>query len=516
MTRYNFRPSRRTVLAGISATAIGAATTGLPHMALAQDLSGGTLRVGVPADMTNYDPMQFSTVNFFLIKNLYDGLIEYDAAGTAIPSLAREWAIAEDNLSVTLILRDDVKFHSGNAFDSDAVAATLEKATDPEKGKNVYSTMAIVKDWSADDAHTFTINFNAPVPDKQVEDLLQFLLPIERAGIDDVETVPAGTGAFRLEDRQVGQSVTLKRNTDYWRADQPILDEIVFTIFSEDAAAASALESGSVDLVYGGSSRAAMRLRDAGFQVLQGPGKLVQVFRINSTKGPFQNQKFRQAFNHLMNRDAILKVGYANLGEATALPWAPANPAFDASYNDRYGFDVDKARTLLEESGLSDQEMSNWKLLVNGSDEASTLISQVVQSSLKDVGLEIELDVRQGAEFIDALLSGDFAAVFGGVGNVQKFPSRVATNSIYRTVKNPVFGDPHPHPAYVEAIKRVDNSFGAEVQPAYDNLNNVLIEEAFAIPTNSYETGLIVADEKLGGFTLDIDNLLVARTIGFK
>jgi len=516
MTQNSFRPSRRTVLAGVGAAALGAGTIGLPQFAMAQDMKGGTLRVGLPFDMTNYDPMQFSTVNFFMIKNLYDSLIEYDENGEAMPSLATEWTVADDNKSVTVKLRDDVKFHNGNAFDADSVVATLEKATDPERGKNVFSTMSIVKDWSAGDAHTLTINFNEPVPTKQILDLLQFLLPIDKAGIDTVETVPAGTGPFMLDNRKVGQSITLKRNPDYWRADQPILDGIDFTVFSEDAATASALESGSIDLIYGGSSRTAVRLRDAGYQVLQGPGKLVQVFRINSTRGPFQNKKFRQAFNHLMNRPAILKIGYAGLGEATALPWAPASPAFDPSYDANYAYDIDKAKALLAESGLSQEEMTDWELLVYGSEQGVVAISQIVQSSLEEAGLKIELDVREGAEFIDALLSGDFAATFGGVGNVQKFPSRVATNSIYRTVDNPVFGNPHPHPAYVEAIKQVDTSFGADVQPAYDNLNAVLVDEAFAIPTNSYETGLIVADPKLGGFTLDIDNLLVGRTIGFK
>ena len=44
------------------------------------------------------------------------------------------------------------------------------------------------------------------------------------------------------------------------------------------------------------------------------------------------------------------------------------------------------------------------------------------------------------------MLQGRFDAIFGGVGNIQKFPSRLATNSIYRTVNNPVLGTPHPHP----------------------------------------------------------------------
>ncbi|MCR8726047.1 ABC transporter substrate-binding protein [Frigidibacter sp. ROC022] len=510
------KTTRRLFMTAATVSVVGLGQLGFGSSAWAADLKGGTLRVAITNDMTNYDPQQFSTVNFFLIKNLYDSLIEYSAEGEAMPSLATEWTIAEDNTSVSLKLRDDVTFHSGTPFDANALTATLEKAADPERGKNVYSTMSIVKDWTVDGDHALTISFIRPIPERQITDLLQFLLPIDPAAMDSLETMEGGTGAFMLGERQVGQSVTLVRNPNYWRADQPILDELQFTIFSEDAAAASALESGSVDLIYGGQSRSAVRLRNSGFNVLQGPGKLVQVFRINSTKAPFDNKQYRQAFNYLMNRAAILKVGYAGLGEVTALPWAPANPAFDASYTEKYAYNIDKAKELLAASGLSAEEMSNWKLLVNGSDEASTAISQVVQGSLKDAGIDIELDVRQGAEFIDALLTGGFHAVFGGVGNVQKFPSRVATNSIYRTAKNPVFGDPHPHPAYVEAIAKVDSSFGEDVQPAYDNLNAVLVDEAFAIPTNSYETGLIVASPKLDGFTLDIDNLFVGRTVGFK
>ena len=482
----------------------------------AQELEGGTLRVGILNDMTNYDPMQFSTVNFFLIKNLYDSLIEYTPEGEPVPSLATDWSIADDNRSVTVTLRDDVTFHSGNPFNADAVAATLEKAADPERGKNVYSTMSIVEDWTVEDPQTITINFANPVPDRQITDLLQFLLPLDPAGIDTIETEPAGTGPFMLEDRAVGQTVTMTANPDYWREGQPILDRIVFTVFDDDASASAALESGAIDMVYNGTSRSARRLGDAGYDVVTGPGKLVQVFRINSTKPPFDNKQFRQAFNYLMNRPAILRVGYSDLGEPTALPWAPASPAADPSYTEEYAFNVEKAQELLKASGLSEAEMEDWSLLANGSDEPSMLISQVVQQSLAEAGIDIELDVRQGAEFIDALLGGDFAAVFGGVGNVQKFPSRVATNSIYRTENNPIFGDPHPHPAYVEAIERVNTSFGEEVQPAYDNLNQVLVDEAFAVPTNSYEIGLIVADPEVGGYTLDMDNLLVGRTLGFE
>ena len=504
---------RRSRLRTLWATAAFAAAGSMPmHDATAQ---AARIRVGVLEDIFNFDPHQFQFVNAVLIKNLYDSLLEYTPDGKVQPSLATAWQIAPDSTSVTLTLRQGVKFHSGNPFNAEAVAANLKKAADPKLGKNVFSTMSFVQDWTVVDGNTIRLNFKGPAPQRQVTDLLQFIGIIDPAGIDTVEQKPAGTGAYMLGERVVGQRITLVANPNYWRQGEPLTKEAVITVFGQDAAATAALESGSTDLVYGSNPRSAARLKAAGYQLIQGPGPLVQVFRINTTRGPFKNAKFRQAFNYLMDREAILRAGYAGLGQVVALPWAPASPAFDASYNATYAFSLDKAQALLKDSGLSAAEISNWKLLVNGGDQSSVQISQVVQATLEKVGIKIQLDLKQGSEFVDALLKGNFDAVFGGVGNVQKFPARVTTNSIYRTAGNPVLGEPHPHPEYVAAIDRVNKALGSgpEVTAAYDALNKVLVEVAFGIPTNTYDAGLTVAGKNLSGFTLDMDNMLILRTV---
>ena len=66
------------------------------------------------------------------------------------------------------------------------------------------------------------------------------------------------------------------------------------------------------------------------------------------------------------------------------------------------------------------------------------------------MGINIELDMKEGSELVETMLQGRFDAIFGGVGNIQKFPSRLATNSIYRTVNNPVLG----HAASAPRIRR--------------------------------------------------------------
>lgn len=503
---------------GLSRRHLGALILGLGLLAAPSAQAQQSLRVALLADIANFDPHQFSIVNASVIKNLYDNLIEYTPDGKPIPSLAEAWAIAPDSKSVTLTLRKDVTFHSGAKLDADAVAATLKKAADPKLGKNVYPTMSFVQDWTVVDPSTIRLNFKNAAPERQITDLLQFISIIDPAGIETVEQKPAGSGAYMLAERAVGQRIRLTANPTYWRKEQPVTKEVVMTIFSQDAAATAALESGGADVIYAGSARSASRLRAAGYPVLEGPGPLVQVFRINATRGPFKNEKFRQAFNHLMDRDGILRAGYAGLGEVVALPWAPSSPAHDPSYAKTYAFNIDKAKELLAQSGLSQAEMNDWKLVVDAGNQPSVAISQVVQGSLKRAGITVELDMKEGAELVDTMLKGRFDAIFGGIGNIQKFPSRVATNSIYRTLNNPVLGEPHPFPTYVAAIERVNGATGSgpEVKAAYDNLNKVLVDSSFGIPTNTYDPGLIVTAKNVTGFTMDMDNMLVLRTTGLR
>ena len=447
------------------------------------------------ADITNFDPQQFSFVNFPLIKNLYDSLLEYTPDGKAVPSLATAWQIAPDNTSVTVTLRKDVKFHSGAPFNAEAVAANLKKAADPQKGKNVYATMSFVKDWTVVDPQHHPAELQRPgaraADHRPAAVHHHHRSRRHRHGRRPSPPAPAPT---RSPSAWSGQRIRLAANPNYWRENEPVTKEVVLTIFTDDAAATAALESGAVDLIYGGTARSAVRLKSAGYQLIQGPGPLVQVFRINSTRGPFQNAKFRQAFNYLMDREGILRVGYAGLGEVVALPWAPASPAFDKSYNAALRLRHRQGEGAAR--GLRPLGRRDERLEAPGERRRParrSRISQVAQAALGRAGINIQLDLKQGAEFTDALLGRQVRRHLRRHRQRPEVPDAgVATNSIYRTANNPVLGTPHPHPGLRRGDRAGEHGRSArapEVKAAYDNLNKVLVETAFGIPTNTYDYG---------------------------
>src|SRR5207302_5748267 len=84
--------------------------------------------------------------------------------------------------------------------------------------------------------------------------------------------------------------------------------------------------------------------------------------QVNCGQAPTDNKLVRQALNYAINRqrftDTVMK-GFT--GEPRALPWAKSSPAFDAAKNKSYAFDLDKAKSLLAQSGLSNVEFNiSW------------------------------------------------------------------------------------------------------------------------------------------------------------
>ena len=113
------------------------------------------------------------------------------------------------------------------------------------------------------------LDFKAPAPERQITDLLQFISVIDPAGIDTVETKPAGTGAYMLAERVVGQRITLTANPNYWRQGEPVTKDVVITIFCEDAAATRRARIRRRRHHLWRHARAApSRLKQAGYQVL--------------------------------------------------------------------------------------------------------------------------------------------------------------------------------------------------------------------------------------------------------
>src|SRR5262245_62136616 len=109
-------PSPASSPAAPAGSAAKPAATAAAVSASAKPAGGGTLTVGLSADLESGDSfLNYNVQSKSVILHLYDNLIEQDASGKLVPGLAESWKVV-DPKTITFTLRKGVKFHNGEDF----------------------------------------------------------------------------------------------------------------------------------------------------------------------------------------------------------------------------------------------------------------------------------------------------------------------------------------------------------------------------------------------------------------
>ncbi len=501
--------TRRAFLAGLGAGAVVGPGLAVTPRALAKK-RGGTLTVGMPNDWNTFDPHNLSFANFTLQQNLYDTLIRYDQGLKPLPGLAERWAIAADGQSVTLTLRKGVKFHSGKELAAADVVKNFEKAADKERGGNMLPAVANVASVTAPDAGTVVIAFKKVSP--EITDLLQAMAIIEPAAMDSLKNRGSGTGPFKFVEWVPGDHTTLERNPAYWGAPAPWADRVVFKVFGDSDAMVAALQSGICDLVVSLPPKDVARLSKE-FNLVRGhPGALTYEIRVNGTKPPFDKKEARQALLYAIDRKGVVENVLFGVSQPTVLPFSRASAAYDASTLQKYPFDLKKAKELLDKAGVK-----------GGKAECVALpqfpelpaIAQILKADLAKIGFDLELTIVDSTLYYKRVLGGDFQLATSFSGNTQKYPTRVALNSIYRTANNPVWGHNVPK-AYVDAINEANGTIdSARQKAAFAKLNAAILDEAWVVSI-AYRQSVFGLAKHVQDFAFTVDDMSVLEKVSLE
>ena len=184
-----------------------------------------------------------------------------------------------------------------------------------------------------------------------------YIVPKDYAG---QATQPVGTGPFKYVSRSVQENVVLEKNADYY-GEQAKLDKVTYKIFEDNTAMMTALNAGGLDLVAHLTSDQVNTLTN-GYDVLEGTMNLVQAIYLNNAVAPFDNEKVRQAMCYAVDADAMMELTADGHGTKVGSSMYPSfKKYFDASLADAYPHDVEKAKELLTEAGISAEiEQIDW------------------------------------------------------------------------------------------------------------------------------------------------------------
>lgn len=318
---------------------------------------GGTviLDVGATLEPTGLDPSTVSGAgtNYVLLYNVYETLVRLDENNDLRPLLAREWSVSEDNLTYTFLLDPDAEFSSGDPVDADAVVASIERArTGEDITSLVRAGVAPIASVEASDEHTVVVTLDS-VSHQWLYDMSGPAgIIYDPAGIETLNTQPAGSGPYTFEEWDTGSSITLATNPDYWGTG-PRVDGVVFRYYADPNAMNTAMVSGQLDVISNLTIPDAIDLfsDESRFKVGHGLTHGEVVLGFNHTNEALSDVRVRQAINHAIDRQAIIDTVWGGEGVLLGSMVPPMDPWFDEDLVDRYEHDPARASELLAEAG---------------------------------------------------------------------------------------------------------------------------------------------------------------------
>ena len=421
---------RRSALAAAS-VAIFACAPGATAPAAKASLTptkGGTLTWGQWDKIDSIDPaLTTGAAAGEIAQNILDTLITMDGDQKFHPALASKWTIEDSSKKFTFTLRDGVKFHDGSLLTAAAVKGSFERIVEPKlKAGAVVSLIGPLDTITAPNDSTVVFTFKQPYPAFMLQIWRYFfgiLSPKYLATLKpgDPAAEPVGSGPFMFAGRSPDGVVTLKANPDYaWGTElfknraRPYLDQIKFRAITEPSTRVATLESGENLLIDEIAEADYARLKeDKRFTFVLSPRASHTLgFSMNVTKAPTDDRAVREAVNWAIDRKSIVERVFFGVHHLSVGPLSEGVWARDESIEKTFSFDPARARKVLDDAGwklgsgpIRQKAGQNLEMLLATFRSPWTEIGQAMQSQLRDVGIDLKVQVMERGPYLDLVRS---------------------------------------------------------------------------------------------------------------
>ncbi|HUG15596.1 MAG TPA: ABC transporter substrate-binding protein, partial [Thermomicrobiales bacterium] len=420
-------PTTASTAAPATATTVVEATATAPSEDEPQQ--GGQLVIGMGLEPPGLDPGGLCNVACHtVVMHMFDPLLAMDTEFNIYPWLATSWRLSDDLRSYIFELRDDVTFHNGDPLTAEDVAFTFDRIKLPET--NATSATAVlgpIYDGSeVIDERTVQVNFVEPYAPFLGGVTTAFLGIVSKAAAEaagaDFATNPVGTGPWVFQEWVQTQHTIMTVNADYnWAPElfshngRAYIDEIRYQYVPESGTRQALLDTGEAQAIdFVPTQNVAAIEANPNLTMYKplrtGGPKMVD---LNTKKPPLDDLLVRQALNHAFNRDELIETIFQGVFEPATVPLAKATFGYDASLEDFYPYDVERAAELLDEAGwVMDGEIrrkdgAEFRLLCQiGPSEEDNAIAQVMQAQWLPLGIAIDIEVIAGTALTTAKREG--------------------------------------------------------------------------------------------------------------
>ena len=386
-----------------------------------------------------------------MMEAIYGQLFILGPGGKIQPDLATGYTFSPDAKTVTITLRQGVKFTDGTPFNAQAVIDNWNRDFGPLAVKAGISprwnvartnpkdpTSAPVKGtFEATGPYTVVVHQNVPNAAfiNQLFDSIPTWIAsptaIAKMGEQAFAKNPVGAGPFVVDSDTLSNQLVVKRNANYWQAGRPYLDQITFKTVGTDETALETMLAGGAQ-VYGGLGETALiNEAEQHFQVLDQPGTSPYDLQLNTAIAPFNNPKARQAIYAATDFSPILQHIFGNRYPVVEGFTGPGGICYQQYVPGYQGYDPTLAKQLVQQTGLNKVTINLGTIANNVATETTQALSQEwqqvgIKTTLANYPLNalIQAFYKNNGKWWQAMIqtAGAFDPA-GGIGVAFRFSS---------------------------------------------------------------------------------------------
>jgi peptide/nickel transport system substrate-binding protein len=365
----------------------------------------GVLRMASRQQPDNLNPLLGTQTIVTDLSMFWSGyLFNWSDRDELVPELAdrvptqENGGISKDGLRITYHLRRGVKWQDGAPFDAGDVIYTWRQMLNPQNlvvsrfGYDIISRID-KRDNFTIDVHlrrpfapfvatffTMANHTNCILP----RHLLERYPNINRIAYN---SLPIGTGPFRIAKYEKGSSITFVANDSYWRG-RPKLRRIEYRIIESDNTMLTLLKTHELDFYYRAAESQAPSLRGIpGTHIVISPFTRFADLGLNGANPALADRRVRQALAYSLDRRALI----AKVTHGVAAPGDSNQPDFSWAYDPgvkRYPYDPKRADTLLDDAGW--QRGPNGIRVKNGKPLELQLVSFTGSATASDTEVFVQ------------------------------------------------------------------------------------------------------------------------------
>ena len=420
--------------------------------------SGNRLVAAVVIERETNDPHQVTAVHQSQFLPMFEDMVRYDEFAMYVPMLATDWEISPDLKDWTFNLREGVQFHKGfGEFTARDLVHTVDRHAreDSNSAHASFYRDEVLGKGSIEVVNDYQIIYHLAVPklDMEVFNANRWYNHIlskdhfDAEGQSGVENNPIGTGPYQFVERVLGSNILYERVPyDHYRV-TPDFAELQLFFVKEHATRLAMMLSSEAHIAALPPDLEATAI-DNGMETISARTPTVPLYAMmggnfyeepagtrlgNSPNLPYSdvyhpvervpwvNKKVREALNRAINRDEIQTTLLAGKGDPMPVPFYHEslrgwNPEWLERYEEKYGYDPERAKELLAEVESEIGQPLDWShviYLLTIRPELPQLadIGEAIVNYWRAIGVDIALEEREFAWFREHILKGEVGGV---------------------------------------------------------------------------------------------------------